>query len=289
MRMLRDPEVVERVDRLPLGFNAFGIDRFGVSKEHLVTFFSLLKWFYKNYFRVTVQGIEQVPAEGRAMVVGNHSGGLPVDGGMLLTALLIEREPPILAHGMVEKFANRWPFVSTWFSRVGQFTGLPEHATALLEAGRVLMVFPEGARGTGKLYDQRYELVDFGSGFMRLALQTGTPIVPLGFVGGEEAIPVKVHLDALARLVGTPYIPLTSYGLPIPLPVSCSITFGAPMRFEGNGQEADAVIQEYVQAVKDEIVRLIDVGRTARRRRLGRIAPIGTVSEGDVPGEGVEP
>lgn len=289
MQVLKDPEVVEKVNRLSLGFNAYGIDRFGVSKEHLVHFFSLLKWFYRSYFRVTVQDIDQVPASGRAMVVGNHSGGLPVDGGMLLTALLLDRDPPRLAHGMVEKFANRWPFVSTWFSRVGQFTGLPEHATALLEAERVLMVFPEGARGTGKLYDQRYELVDFGTGFMRLALQTGTPIIPLAFVGGEEAIPVKLHLDALARLVGAPYIPVTSYGLPIPLPVSCSITFGAPMRFEGNGQEADAVIQEYVQAVKDEIVRLIDLGRAARRRRLGRLAPLGSVTASDVPGEGVEP
>lgn len=288
MQILSDPEVVDRVERLELGFNAYGIDPFGVSKEHLVHFFSLLKWFYRSYFRVTVQHIERVPDRGRAMVVGNHSGGLPVDGGMLLTALLLDHEPPRLAHGMVEKFANQWPFVSTWFSRVGQFTGLPEHATALLEADRVLMVFPEGARGTGKLYDQRYELVDFGTGFMRLALQTGTPIIPLAFIGGEEAIPVKYHLDALARLVGAPYIPVTSYGLPLPLPVSCSITFGEPMRFEGNGQEADAVIQEYVQAVKDEIVRLIDIGRQARRRRLGRVAPFGTVTEGDVPGEGVE-
>ncbi|MDY0002508.1 MAG: lysophospholipid acyltransferase family protein [Polyangia bacterium] len=289
MELLKDQEVLERVERLELGFNSYGIDQFGVSKEHLVHFFSMLKWFYRHYFRVTVQGMGEVPSSGRAMLVGNHSGGLPVDGGMLLTALLLDHEPPLLAHGMVEKFANRWPFLSTWFSRVGQFTGLPEHATALLRADRVLMVFPEGARGTGKLYDQRYELVDFGTGFMRMALQTQTPIIPLAFVGGEEAIPVKLHLDGLARLVGAPYIPVTSYGLPIPLPVACSITFGAPMRFEGDGQEADAVIEEYVQAVKDEIVRLIDLGRKARRRRLGRLAPLGAMSEDDVPGEGAAP
>lgn len=288
MSFLEDEEVAKQVDRLDLGFNAYGIDPFGVSKPHLVRFFSLLKWFYRSYFRVKVRDIENVPAKGRAMMVGNHSGGLPVDGGMLLTALLLDHDPPRLAHGMVEKFANRWPFVSTWFSRVGQFTGLPEHAASFLEADRVLMVFPEGARGTGKLYDQRYELVDFGTGFMRLALQTGTPIIPLAFVGGEEAIPVKLRLSWLAGMLGAPYIPVTSYGLPIPLPVACSLTFGKPMHFEGNGQEADSVIQEYVQAVKDEIVRLIDLGRQERRRRLGRLAPMGTVSETDVPGEGVE-
>jgi len=288
MQFLEDPEIADRIDRLSLGFNAYGHDPFGVSRDHLVQFFTLLKFLYRTYFRVKVHHIDRVPDAGRAMLVGNHSGGLPVDGGMLLTSLILDKDPPRLAHGMVEKFANQTPFVSTWFSRVGQFTGLPEHAVALLEAERMLMVFPEGARGTGKLYDQRYELVDFGSGFIRLALQTGTPIVPLAFIGGEEAIPVKFHWNALARLLGTPYFPVTSYGLPLPLPVACTIYFGEPMVFEGNGQEADAVIQEYVQAVKDEIVRLIDRGRQLRRRRLGRLAPFGQVSEDDFPGEGVQ-
>jgi 1-acyl-sn-glycerol-3-phosphate acyltransferase len=287
MHFLEDPEVVERIERLELGFNSYGIDRFGVSRKHLIHFFTMLKLLYRSYFRVKVHHIDRVPDQGRAMVVGNHSGGLPVDGGMLLASLILDKEPPRLAHGMVEKFANQMPFLSTWFSRVGQFTGLPEHAVGLLEAERMLMVFPEGARGTGKLYDQRYQLVDFGTGFMRLALQTQTPIVPLAFIGGEEAIPVKYHWNSLARLLGTPYVPVTSYGLPLPMPVACTIYFGEPMTFDGNGQEADTVIQEYVQAVRDEIVRLIDKGRQLRRRRLGRLAPIGDVNEDDFPGEGI--
>ncbi len=284
MDLPTDPEVAARIDALDHHWNRYGLDSFGVSKEHLGTFFSLLGWLYRHYFRVTVHNIHRVPDKGRAMVVGNHSGGLPVDGGMVLTSLLLDHEPPRLAHGMVEKFAQRWPFVSTWFSRVGQFTGLPEHAVALLEDDRILMVFPEGARGTGKLYRDRYELVGFGTGFMRLALQTGSPIVPFAFVGGEEALPTKFHLKSIARRLGLPYIPVPGYLLPFPMPIACDIYYGEPLLFDGTGAEADRVIEGYVDRVKARIVELIDEGRVARRRRLGRVLPV-EPQEDDFPGE----
>src|SRR4030095_7790311 len=122
--------------------------------------------------------------------------------------------PPRLAQGMAEKFLNQFPVASLWTSRTGQFTGLPEHAIRLLEDERLLMVFPEGARGTAKLYKQRHSLVEFGTGFIRLALKTGTPIVPLGFAGGGEAFPTVVNSYALGRLMGVPYLPVTPYLLP---------------------------------------------------------------------------
>jgi len=285
MRLPIDPEIAECVDQLDLGFNRYGIDPFGVSKEHLTHFFTLLGWFDKSYFRVTAHNLERVPDKGRAMVVGNHSGGLPVYGGMVLTCLLLEHKPPRLAHGMVEKFAQLLPFVSTWFSRVGQFTGLPEHAISLLEDERILMVFPEGARGTGKFYSHRYELVGFGTGFMRLALQTGTPIVPFAFIGGEEALPTKFHLKPLAKMLGVPYLPIPSYLIPFPMPIACDIYYGEPLRFDGTGVEADRVIEGYVDRVKARIVELIDQGRQERRRRLDRVLPLGEVTEDDFPGE----
>ena len=271
MKLISDPEVVARVDALELPFNRYGIDRFGVSKDHLVHFFSLLKTFYRHYFRVVVHDIDRVPARGRAMVVGNHSGGIPVDAGMVLSSLMLDHEPPRLAHGMVEKFANKWPFVSTWFSRIGQFTGLPEHALSLLENDRVLMVFPEGARGTGKLYSERYQLVRFGTGFMRLALQTNTPVVPLAFIGGEEALPVAFHLDFLAKLTGAPYWPVPKYLVPVPMPITCHIHYGEPLSFDGDGTEDDAHIAVMVDRVKQSIADLIEKGRLLRRQKLGRV------------------
>ncbi|TXD36394.1 acyltransferase family protein [Lujinxingia vulgaris] len=268
--VLVDAQVAEAIRRLELPFNRYGLDPYGISRDHLEIFFSMLAPFYRTYFRVRCFGQEHVPAQGRVMVVGNHSGGLPVDGAMVLASLLLGLESPRLGQGMVEKFANRWPFVSHWFSRVGQFTGLPEHAERLLEDERCLMVFPEGARGTGKLYRDRYKLVRFGSGFVRLAMKTNTPIVPFAFIGGEEAIPTVRHLKGLAKMIGAPYIPLTSYGLPLPLPVACQIFYGEPLVFEGTGTETDDVILGHVQRVQDEIAALIERGRTWRRGAVER-------------------
>ncbi len=267
-RWVADGEVEEAVERLELPFNRYGLDHYGISRDHLVTFFSLLVPFYRHYFSVRTFGAEHIPPRGRTMVVGNHSGGLPVDGAMVLTSLLMELEQPRLGQGMVEKFANRWPFVSHWFSRVGQFTGLPEHAVRLLEEDRCLMVFPEGARGTGKLYKDRYNMVRFGTGFMRLALATDTPIVPFAFIGGEEALPTVLHLKRLAKLVKAPYIPISPYVVPVPLPIPCQIFYGEALEFDGDGSETDEVILEYVDEVRSRIADLIDEGRKWRRKAL---------------------
>jgi len=268
MRIPVDPEVAERLARLETDFNALGLDEFGVSRPHMAQFYTLLAWFYRNYFRVRTYGIENVPARGRVMLIGNHSGGLPVDGGMLIASLLLDHEPPRLLHGMVEKFAQTWPYVSTWFSRVGQLPGLPEHAVRLLEAERALLVFPEGARGTGKLYKDRYTLERFGTGFVRLAMQTGSPIVPFAFVGGEEALQTIYHAKFLAKLTGAPYWPVPPHIVPVPLPVRCAIHYGEPLTFEGDGTESDEIIQGHVDQVKATIRALIERGRDVRRERV---------------------
>ncbi len=267
LRMFHSEDVFERVRRIPIEFNRYGMDRYGISQEHLTTIFSLLKPIYRYYFRVTTHGMENIPDDG-VMLVGNHSGGVPVDGAMVLAASFFELEPPRLAHGMVDKFANRWPVVSKWFSRMGQFTGLPEHAVRLLREGRMLMVYPEGTEGIGKLYRDRYQLVDFGTGFMRIALEADVPIVPFAFIGGEEAHPTMFHLDSLAKLLGAPYIPVPPHLLPIPLPVHCEIHFGEPMQFDGTGAEADETILSYIDQVKTRIAELIDEGRRHRDRYL---------------------
>lgn len=259
--------VQERLARLELPFNQYGMDPFGISRKHLGVFYSMLEVFYKEYFRVQCFGVENVPERGSAMLVGNHSGGLPVDGGMVLASLFFAPERPRHATGMVEKFVQNMPFVSEWFMRVGQLPGLPEHAVRLLQDGRILMVFPEGVRGVGKLYKDRYRLVQFGTGFMRIALQTGAPIVPFAFIGGEEALPTVFHAKRLARLVGAPYIPIPPYLIPLPLPLGCEIHYGKPMHFEGTGNEPDEVIEGYVEQVKSVVDLLIVRGCALHRER----------------------
>jgi len=265
MNVARYDPVDELVDRLEIPFNAWGVDPWGISKRHLKTAARAAAALYRHYFDVKVYGIEHVPPRGRGMLVGNHSGGIALDGLIVLTSMLLEMEPPRLAQGMAEKFIPRIPFFNEWTWRTGQLTGLPEHAKRLLEDERLLMVFPEGARGTAKLYPERYSLVEFGTGFMRLALETKAPIIPLAFIGGGSAIPTLANLYGLGKLVGTPYVPVTPWGLPLPRPASLAIHYGAPMRFEGTGAEDDDVIEGYVEQVKAKIASLIEEGRAMRR------------------------
>lgn len=266
MGLFIDDEVARRVDRLEIPFNAYGVDPYGVSRSHLARAFSALSFLYRRYFHVKSYGHQHVPARGRAMLVGNHSGGIAIDGAMVIASMLLEKEPPRLAQGMAEKFINRVPFASSWANRCGQFTGLPEHAVRLLEDDRLLMVFPEGARGTAKLYKERYSLVQFGTGFVRLALKTRSPIVPFAFIGGGDAFPTVVNAYALGALVGAPYVPITAYLVPAPIPVPLAIEYGEPMTFDGNGTEDDEVIQRYVDDVKRQITSLLERGQ---RRRGG--------------------
>jgi 1-acyl-sn-glycerol-3-phosphate acyltransferase len=184
---------------------------------------------------------------------------------MLMAACFFELEPPRLAQGMAEKFINRLPFASKWSNKTGHVTGLPEHAARLLREERLLMVFPEGVRGTAKLYRERYSLVRFGTGFLRLALETNTPIVPAAIVGGGEAVPTVANLHWLGKILGTPYVPLTPYLVPLPLPVRLSIHFGEPLSFGASGNESDAVIEAHVERVKTAIATLLDMGRSSRR------------------------
>ncbi|MBW2527364.1 MAG: acyltransferase family protein [Deltaproteobacteria bacterium] len=261
-------EIAERAQRLEIPFNRFGIDPFGVSRSHVERAFGIACWFYRHYFGVNVHGIHNVPTRGRAMLIGNHSGGVALDAAMVMCSLLLEMEPPRLVHSMVEKFIPKVPFLSLWTKRCGQVTGLPEHALQLLEADRPLLVFPEGSRGTAKLFPERYSLVDFGSGFMRLALQTKSPIVPFAFLGGGAAIPTIHNSEALGRLIGAPYVPITPYGLALPLPVRLDIVYGPPLTFEGDGRENDDVIFGYVDQVKSTIASLIERGRRIRAGTL---------------------
>lgn len=264
-----DAEVRERLDRLAIPFNDYGVDPYGISKQYLGPSLTALKFFFKHYFSVESHGIDNVPRQGRVMLIGNHSGGVAIDGAMVYASQFFEMEPPRLAQAMAEKFLNKIPFASQITNRCGHLTGLPEHAERLLAEERMLMVFPEGARGTAKLYKERYSLVHFGTGFMRLAMKMKTPIVPFAFLGGGEAVPTISNAVSIGKLLGVPYIPITPWLVALPIPAKLEIYYSAPMFFEGTGTEEDEVVNAQVEKVKERIAHLIDVGR---RRRKGEPA-----------------
>jgi len=281
VRLPVDPEVRERLERLEIPFNPYGVDRYGISKEYLGPFFTALKLLFRHYFSVESHGIENVPRRGRVMLIGNHSGGVAVDGAMVIASQFLEMSPPRIAQGMVEKFLNKMPFASQISNRLGHLTGLPEHAERLLADERMLMVFPEGVRGTAKLYKERYTLVNFGTGFMRLAMKMKTPIVPFAFLGGGDAVPTLSNAVTLGKILGLPYIPITPWLLAVPIPVKLEIYYSPPMVFEGTGTEEDEVILGHVDRVKERIAQLIDVGRKRRRGEM-------PVLPKDEPGSGWE-
>lgn len=259
-----DPEVAARIEALDLSFNKFGVDPYGIDKHDLIRFVSAFAWVYRFYFKVDVYGLENVPARGRGILVGNHSGGVAIDGAMVMGSMLLDAEPPRLPHAMLDKFIHQFPGASQFMARTGQFTGNPDQAKRLLNDERLILAFPEGARGTAKLAKDADSLVEFGTGFMRLALETGSPIIPFGFVGGGEALPTVANLKRLGRMFGVPYIPVTKWGVLVPKPTRFQLLYGKPMVFEGTGHERDEVVNAKVEQVKERIHILIRQGRALR-------------------------
>ncbi len=264
-----DDELAERVERAGLGVNEYGYDRWGASAAAARRALPFMKFFYERYFRVETRGLENVP-EGRVLLISNHSAQLAYDGMLIAAALMLEAEPPRFVRAMIERFFAEPPFVNLFMMRMGQLIGLPSHARRLLrEEAAAVLVFPEGERGGGKVWKDRYRIMGFGQGFLRLALQTKTPIVPVGFVGGEEMCASLSRMEPLAKLFGVPYIPLTPTLLPLPLPVKVLIGFGEPIRFEGTGNEEDHVIRPMVERVEHAVKALIDEGLELREGVFG--------------------
>jgi 1-acyl-sn-glycerol-3-phosphate acyltransferase len=260
------PEFQERTKALTIRQNEYGFDSFGFDREKLKYGFVFARWLYRSYFRAETQGVENIPAAGRVLIIANHSGQLPFDGLVLGTALFLECNPPRMVRSMVEKFIPTLPFASYWLSRWGQITGTPENCRRLLEDEEAIMVFPEGAQGISKPFSKRYQLQRFGLGFMRLALETNTPIVPVAIVGAEEQAPA-VNIKPLARLLDMPAFPVVPYPpfVPIvPLPVKYRIYIGEVMRFTGDADDDDEVLEEKVRAVRNRIQSMIQLGLKER-------------------------
>lgn len=257
-------ELAARLARLVAPQNEYGVDPFGLDLEFFKASLGPVLWLYKNYFRVETHGIGNLPP-GRVLLVGNHSGQLPLDGAMLGLSMVLEAEPPRVARAMVEKWAPTLPFIAPFFARIGQVVGTPENCRRLLAAGETIMVFPEGTRGLNKTFDKSYQLQEFGLGFMRLALETQTPIVPVAVIGAEEQSPGLWNVKPLARLLGFPSFPLTATGLPFPLPTKYHLHFGAPMVFSGGHDDEDAELERKVQEVKVVLQEMLHEGLAQRR------------------------
>jgi 1-acyl-sn-glycerol-3-phosphate acyltransferase len=260
-------DVAGRTQALVIHGNEFGYDPFGMSRDSVRTAATFVRWLYRHYFRAEAFGIENVPVDGPLILVANHSGQLPFDGLVICGACFLEMKQPRLVRAMVEFFVPTVPFASYLFSRWGQITGTPENCRRLLGAGEAVLVFPEGARGISKPFSKRYQLAEFGKGFLRLALESGARIVPVAVIGAEEQAPA-VNVKPLAKLLKLPALPIVPYPpfvAPVPLPVKYRIYFGEAMRFTGDPDDDDEVLDDKVKQVRNAIQSMIHVGLRERQ------------------------
>ena len=249
-------------------------DEYGLDPEFYQAVRPLVDLVYRYWFRVSVRGAENVPAQGRALLVPNHSGTLAFDGAMIANALWREHPHPRVIRWLTLRWFSRLPFVSVLLARTGCVLANTENGLRLLAQDELVGVFPEGQKGGAKLYRDRYRLQRFGrGGFVKMALTTRAPIVPISVIGAEEIYPAIAHWDWLGRPLGLPVFPITPtfpwlgpLGA-IPLPSKWSIRFGAPLRFNRHAPERaddELTVRLLTERVRETIQRQVDEDLAAR-------------------------
>jgi 1-acyl-sn-glycerol-3-phosphate acyltransferase len=251
------------------------VDEFGYDPAYERKLMPLFDLMYEKYFRVELHGIDRVPAEGRCLLVANHSGTLPLDGLMLRMAVRREHPRRRDVRWLAEDGIFHFPFLGNMTNRVGAVRACQENAERLLEHESLVAVFPEGKKGIGKLFRDRYRLQRFGrGGFVKLCLRTGTPIVPVAIIGGEETNPLLARFEYLTKALGVPYLPVTPTfpllgpaGL-LPAPTKWKIFFGQPIELESSSPASaddEILVGRLTERVRSAIQSMLDSAVAQRR------------------------
>ncbi|HUS93760.1 MAG TPA: lysophospholipid acyltransferase family protein [Patescibacteria group bacterium] len=252
-------------------------DAWGLDWEFIEAVRPFLDFMYKVYWRVETTGIEHISDYERALLVGNHSGQLPWDGAMLMTALLNEHPAQRLVRNLYSKWLPTLPFMSSILVKMGQALDSVENGVRLLEQEELVGVFPEGYNGVGKLFRNRYKLARFGrDGFVKMALNAQAPIIPVSIVGAEETYITLGKSSTLARLTGFPYFPI-SLRFPwlgllgvVPLPTKWYIDIGQPIPMDDYGSDAavnPALLSQLTDKVRNVIQEMVN-NRLEQRRAI---------------------
>lgn len=240
----------------------YEVDSFGFDPELTEQLLhAIVRPIANTWFRVEVRGLDNIPETGGALVVSNHSGTVPVDG--MVTMAAVHEHTGRFLRPLGADLVFRLPFVSASARRTGATLACQADAERMLRSGELVGVWPEGFKGIGKPFSERYKLQRFGrGGFVSAALSTGVPIVPLSVVGAEEIYPLVGNLPTLARLLGVPYIPITPFfpwlgplGM-VPLPSKWILEFGEPIRtdeFDEGAAEDPMLVFELTDQVRESI------------------------------------
>jgi 1-acyl-sn-glycerol-3-phosphate acyltransferase len=255
----------------------YDTDEWGLDWEFLDAVLPFFRFMYKRYWRVETTGFENVPDEGRALLVANHSGQVPWDGTMITTAVLTEHPSRRLVRGLYAYQFPAVPFFSHMLVKTGQTLADLENGIRLLEQDELVAVYPEGYKGVSKLYKDRYRLARFGrGGFVKMAMITQAPIVPISVVGAEETYVALGKSPLLARLMGLPWVPITPtlpwlglLGL-VPLPTKWYIDFGEPVPLDAYGADAAdnvVLISQLTDHIRNIVQEMVHT-RLAHRRSI---------------------
>jgi 1-acyl-sn-glycerol-3-phosphate acyltransferase len=265
---------LDRLRNFPFQDLGYGYDPFGMERESAALAYVALVFMYRYWFHVESRGIQNVPAEGAALLVPNHGGVVPLDGAMLAVDAFRQAASPRVVRCVVDNFAAGMPWVNTFMSRGGQVFGERKNVEDLISRGELVGLFPEGAKGTGKAFGERYRLRRFNVGFIEIALRHRVPIVPVSIIGSEEQAPMLANLAPVARLLGVPYFPVTPtfphlglLGL-VPLPTCYHILYEKPFRFyeEYPPKAADdpTIVRMLADKVQVRVQEMLDEGLSQR-------------------------
>ena len=245
------------------------VDDFGRDPRATARWEWLFEFLYSKCFRVQAFGLEHIPARGRALLVANHAGSLPYDSAMVMHAVRRDHPARRDVRPLVEDTVFHLPFLGPIMNRIGGVRADPENAERLLHKDELVAVFPEGEKGMGKLWRDRYRLQRFGrGGFVKLALRTGAPIIPVAVVGAEEAAPMLGKVTWFAKNIGIPWIPVTPTfpwlgpaGL-LPLPSKWYVQFGEPLdlaKAHGAAAADDRLlVNKLADQIRSQIQTMID-------------------------------
>ena len=272
-------ELRRRVSTLGMSERSGEVDEFGMDEATLRSARPLLDLLLDRYWRVEFSGLERLPDTGPCLIVANHSGLLPYDGLMLAHGIARARPYEQRPCFLVADWLITLPFVQPYLARLGGVRACRENAERLLENKRWVIAFPEGARGAAKVFRERYQVKRFGrGGVVRVALESGVPLVPVGIVGAEEAHPILFKEQALARTLGLPFLPVTPtfplagpLGM-VPLPTKWIVRIGEPVALEHLDSEAvddELLIARLTEELRLRIQALVDQGLADRQSVWG--------------------
>lgn len=255
----------------------YDTDPWGLDWELLEAIRPLFTFLYKVYWRVQANGLQYIPDYERALIVANHSGQLPFDGAMIGAAVMLEHPSQRLVRNLYADWLATLPFMAPFLEKMGQSLASVENGSSLLSNDELVAVYPEGYKGVGKLYKERYRLARFGrGGFVRMALHTQAPIIPTAVVGAEETYISFYKSSRLARMTGFPYFPISLtwpwlglLGL-VPLPTKWTIDFGEPIPTDGYEPDAAenlVLVSQLTDQVRNIIQEML-YERLAQRRSI---------------------